>query len=366
MLTIDDLQVHYQTEHGLVEAVKSISLEVKEGEFCTFLGPSGCGKTTTLRCIAGLEEPTRGRILIDNDEVFNSDHHIIIPTHKRNLGMVFQSYAIWPHMSVFENVAFPLHGSKLSKGEVQNKVLHALNMVGLGDFATRSATQLSGGQQQRVALARAIVRNGKVLLLDEPLSNLDAKLRDQMRDELRELQLKLKTTTIFVTHDQDEALAMSDRIIVMKKGSVVEQGTPADLYQKPRKLFTASFIGKAEVLKCEFVEKKGEYCIVKTKMGKVIAKDPHQLQKNAGYVMVRPEAITINSDQSQTSDLTNTLQAKVQKKIFVGEKTEYLFKTPQGHELSAIAPSYISVPTDKEVTLHFHPERCILLEKEQE
>lgn len=280
--------------------------------------------------------------------------------------MVFQSYAIWPHMSVFENVAFPLHGSKLSKDEISTQVLNALKMVGLGDFATRSATQLSGGQQQRVALARAIVRNGKVLLLDEPLSNLDAKLREQMRDELRELQLQLKTTTIFVTHDQDEALAMSDRIIVMQKGSVVEQGAPTDLYQKPRKLFTASFIGKAEVLKCEYIENKGEYGLVSTKLGKVLAKDPHQLQKNAGYVMVRPEAITICTEQSSTSNINNVLKAKVQKKIFVGEKTEYIFLTSHGHELSAIAPSYIHVPTDREVTLQFHPERCVLLEKESE
>lgn len=366
MLTIDNLQVHYQTEHGLVEAVKSISLDVKAGEFCTFLGPSGCGKTTTLRCIAGLEQPSRGSILIDNEEVFNSNNQIIIPTHKRNLGMVFQSYAIWPHMNVFENVAFPLHGSKLSKNEIKTQVLHALKMVGLGDFVTRSATQLSGGQQQRVALARAIVRNGKVLLLDEPLSNLDAKLREQMRDELRELQLQLQTTTIFVTHDQDEALAMSDRIIVMKKGSVVEQGTPTDLYQKPRKLFTASFIGKAEILECDYLESQGNYGLVSTKLGKVLAKDPHQLKNQAGFVMVRPEAITLHTESNPAISTHNTLKATVQKKTFVGEKTEYVFLTAQGHEISAVAPSYIYVPIDTEITLQFHPERCVLLEKESE
>lgn len=363
MLTIDNLQVHYQTEHGLVEAVKSISLEVKAGEFCTFLGPSGCGKTTTLRCIAGLEEPTRGRIRIDEDEVFNSDSHIVVPTHKRNLGMVFQSYAIWPHMSVFENVAFPLHSNKLNKEEIEKQVLHSLEMVGLKEFAYRSATQLSGGQQQRVALARAIVRNGKVLLLDEPLSNLDAKLRDQMRDELRELQLKLKTTTIFVTHDQDEALAMSDRIIVMKQGSVVEQGTPLQLYQRPRKLFTASFIGMAEVLECEYLKDMGGYGLVNTKLGPVLASDPHNLGKEAGYVMVRPEAITICTEQNPTHD-KNALIARVQKKTFIGEKTEYVFLTESGHEISAVAPSYIYVPTDKDIQLLFHPERCVLLEKD--
>lgn len=364
MLKIDNLQVHYQTEHGLVEAVKSISLEVKAGEFCTFLGPSGCGKTTTLRCIAGLEEPTRGRILIDNEEVFNSDNQTLVPTHKRNLGMVFQSYAIWPHMSVFENVAFPLQNAGKSKAAIQQAVQHALEMVGLGDFSSRSATQLSGGQQQRVALARAIIRNGKVLLLDEPLSNLDAKLREQMRDELRELQLKLQTTTIFVTHDQDEALAMSDRIIVMQKGDIVEQGTPFELYQRPRKLFTANFIGKADVLECCYQERRGDFTLVKTKLGVIVASDPHNLGDKTGYVMIRPEAITIHTTPPNSSDSSNQLEARLVKKVFIGEKTEYQFKTPTGHLISAIAPSYIQVPADKSITLHFQPERCVLLEKE--
>jgi len=365
VLKIENLQVHYPTEHGFVEAVKSISVHVKPGEFCTLLGPSGCGKTTTLRCIAGLEEPSNGHITIGDDVVFNSDTHTIVPTHKRDLGMVFQSYAIWPHMSVFDNVAFPLQSTGAPKADIVEKTTKALEMVGLGQFAQRSATQLSGGQQQRVALARAIVRNGKVLLLDEPLSNLDAKLREQMRDELRELQLQLETTTIFVTHDQDEALAMSDRIIVMRDGKIVEQGSPSNLYRHPRKLFTASFIGKAEVLQCEYMGEENGYGVAKTKLGNVHALDPHNLKENAGYVMVRPEAITICLDEETPAEQgINQLTAKMERKIFVGEKTEYTFSTSFGHLISAVAPSYIDVPQERKVLLKFDPSRCVLLEKD--
>lgn len=360
MLKIADLQVHYATEHGLVEAVKSITLDIKEGEFCTFLGPSGCGKTTTLRCIAGLEEPTRGQISINGEPVFNSQSAVNIPTHKRNLGMVFQSYAIWPHMSVYENVAFPLENSDVSKNDIRSKVSHALEMVGLGDFAERSATQLSGGQQQRVALARAIVRNGKLLLLDEPLSNLDAKLREQMRNELREIQRKLKTTTIFVTHDQDEALAMSDRIVVMNKGEIVEQGTPVDLYHKPRKLFTARFIGKADVFECDYLGSDAGLVTVKTSLGVLRASDPHQLGARAGFVLIRPESVEI-IDKASLGE--NCVEATLVRRVFIGEKTEYEFSTESGISISAVSSSYIDIPIGRNVGLRFNPDRCVLLEQ---
>lgn len=360
MLRIADLQVHYPTERGLVEAVRSISLEIQEGEFCTFLGPSGCGKTTTLRCIAGLEEPTQGHISINGEDMFKSQSGINVPTHKRNLGMVFQSYAIWPHMSVYENVAFPLENSGIGKSEIRSQVARALEMVGLEDFSGRSATQLSGGQQQRVALARAIVRNGKVLLLDEPLSNLDAKLREQMRDELRELQRKLRTTTVFVTHDQDEALAMSDRIVVMNKGAIVEQGTPIALYQTPRHLFTARFIGKADVFECEYLGCEAGMGRVRTVLGDFSASDPHTLGDRAGYVMVRPESVDIVPNGTQG---VNCVAATVIRRVFVGEKTEYEFSTAGNTTLSAVSPSYIDLPVGREVTLQFKPERCVLLER---
>ncbi|MGB6103857.1 MAG: ABC transporter ATP-binding protein [Pusillimonas sp.] len=361
MLRIDQLQVHYPTEQGLFEAVKSISLDIIEGEFCTFLGPSGCGKTTTLRCIAGLEEPTQGQIAINGIDVFNSASGINVPTHKRDLGMVFQSYAIWPHMTVFENVAFPLETGKIRRQQVREEVNRALHMVGLGDFSGRSATQLSGGQQQRVALARAIVRNGKLLLLDEPLSNLDAKLREQMRHELRELQRTLKTTTIFVTHDQDEALAMSDRVVVMNKGAVIEQGTPVSLYQKPRHLFTARFIGKADVLPCTFISEEGSTCRVSTQMGDMHASDPHKLGDRGGYIMIRPESVDI---LGKGESGPNCAPARLTRRVFVGQKIEYEFATRADTLVSAVAPSYLDLPVGEEVTLQFKPERCVLLERD--
>ncbi|MGE8548893.1 MAG: ABC transporter ATP-binding protein [Alcaligenes sp.] len=361
MLSISDLQVHYATEHGLVEAVKSISLEIREGEFCTFLGPSGCGKTTTLRCIAGLEEPTRGRIALGGQDIFNDAGGVNVPTHKRDLGMVFQSYAIWPHMTVFENVAFPLETAGVPRAQRSEQVLSALKMVGLGDFAQRSATQLSGGQQQRVALARAIVRNGKVLLLDEPLSNLDAKLREQMRDELRDLQKTLKTTTIFVTHDQDEALAMSDRIVVMEKGRIVEQGTPMDLYLKPRRHFTAQFIGKADVFACASVQPDGGFAAVDTPLGRIRASDPHGLGERAGFLMIRPESVEILPESAQGQNL---VPATVSHKVFVGDRTHYSFVSDCQQRLSAVASAYLDLPVGRAVKLSLHPERCVLLERE--
>lgn len=361
MLRISDLQVHYQTEHGLVEAVKSISLDVQEGEFCTFLGPSGCGKTTTLRCIAGLEMPTRGEISINGTPVYDSSSNVNIPTHKRDLGMVFQSYAIWPHMSVYGNVAFPLEAAGASKRDTRAEVEQALEMVGLASFAQRSATQLSGGQQQRVALARAIVRKGKVLLLDEPLSNLDAKLREQMRDELRDLQRKLKTTTVFVTHDQDEALAMSDRIVVMDQGRIVEQGTPIDLYLRPQHVFTARFIGKAEVFECTVPDYDATHATVQTKLGPIIATGNLALGKSARHIMIRPESIEVGASFENSA---NCFPATVAKSVFVGDKTEYQLQTAAGASISAITPSHIMHAIGQPVTLRFPPERCMLLSQD--
>ncbi len=222
-------------------ALKGVSLSIQNGEFFTLLGPSGCGKTTLLRCIAGLENPDGGSIRIGGRTVFDAQSGINVGPDKRNIGMVFQSYAIWPHMTVFENVAFPLR----CRGErdLRERVLSAMTVVGLQDYADRYSSRLSGGQQQRVALARALVAQPDVLLLDEPLSNLDAALRTQMRAELRRLQREVGITTVLVTHDQHEALAISDRIAVMAKGEVLEVGTPRALYDQPATLFSAHFLG---------------------------------------------------------------------------------------------------------------------------
>jgi iron(III) transport system ATP-binding protein len=252
MLSIENLQKVFKASGGTdVRAVDGVSISIASGSILTLLGPSGCGKTTTLRCLAGLERPDAGRIVIGDTTVFDSAKGIFVPPSDRGIGMVFQSYAIWPHMSVFENVAFPLRvarNRKYSAAEIKDKVARALEMVRLGGFERRSATQLSGGQQQRLALARGLVHEPKILLLDEPLSNLDAKLREQMRFELKRLQRSLRVTTVYVTHDQAEALALSDEIAVFNQGRIVQRGNPHDIYSHPTSRFVADFIGSANFL----------------------------------------------------------------------------------------------------------------------
>jgi iron(III) transport system ATP-binding protein len=244
-IEVERLEVHY----GSVPAVRGVSFNVFPGEQLTLLGPSGCGKTTTLRAIAGLEQPSAGEIRIDGVPVYSSERGIHIRAEKRGLSMVFQSYAIWPHMTVFENVAYGLRVRRTGAAEIADKVHHALEMVQMGSFASRRAAQLSGGQQQRVALARAFVFSPSVLLFDEPLSNLDAKLRADMRIELRELQHRLGITSVYVTHDLEEALAMSDRIVVMRDGLIEQTGTPDEIYRLPNSAFVADFVGAANLIR---------------------------------------------------------------------------------------------------------------------
>ena len=233
---------------GTVNAVDGVNFAVQRGEIFTLLGPSGCGKTTTLRLVAGLEEPDDGEIYIDGKIVAAPQRGLFLPPEKRQLGMVFQSYAIWPHLTVFENVAFPLRVRRESADLIRQRVDHALESVGLDGFADRGATQLSGGQQQRVALARALVYEPAVLLLDEPLSNLDAKLREQMRFELRALQRKLTLTILYVTHDQTEAMTLSDRIAVVNRGRFEQVGSPEEVYEKPATTFAGEFLGRTVTL----------------------------------------------------------------------------------------------------------------------
>jgi ABC-type Fe3+/spermidine/putrescine transport system ATPase subunit len=243
-IEVDQLEVFY----GKVPAVRGVSFSVQPGEQLTLLGPSGCGKTTTLRAIAGLEQPTSGEIRIGSTPVYSSARRINIPAEKRGLSMVFQSYAIWPHMTVFENVAYGLRVRHESSQAIEKKVDGALEMVQMQAYRERRASQLSGGQQQRVALARAFVFSPAVLLFDEPLSNLDAKLRADMRIELRELQHRLGITSVYVTHDLEEALAMSDRIIVMRDGVIEQIGSPTEIYNLPRNAFVADFVGSANLI----------------------------------------------------------------------------------------------------------------------
>src|SRR5881296_1415391 len=233
---------------GTVTAVNDLSFEAKAGEFLTLLGPSGCGKTTTLRLVAGLERPDRGEIHVGDRPLSSANSGLFVPPERRGMGMVFQSYAIWPHMTVFENVAFPLQELRVPRAEIRERVMTILATVGLGELHARPAPMLSGGQQQRVALARALVSNPEVLLLDEPLSNLDARLREEMRFELREMQAKLGITSIFVTHDQAEAMTLWDRIVVMNAGRIEQEGTPEEVYQRPGTRFVMDFLGRANHL----------------------------------------------------------------------------------------------------------------------
>jgi ABC-type Fe3+/spermidine/putrescine transport system ATPase subunit len=243
-IEVENLRIQY----GDVVAVRGVSFTVRPGEQLTLLGPSGCGKTTTLRALAGLERPTAGTIRIGGQVVYSSAQRIDIPAEKRGLSMVFQSYAIWPHMTVFDNVAYGLRVRKRPRTEIKARVHAALDLVQMGAYAERRASQLSGGQQQRVALARACAFSPQVLLFDEPLSNLDAKLRADMRIELREVQHRLGVTSVYVTHDLEEALAMSDHIVVMRDGVIEQAGAPTEIYARPRNAFVADFVGSSNLV----------------------------------------------------------------------------------------------------------------------
>ena len=323
MLKVEKLFKAYATPNGQVQAVKRISFEVPQGAFFTLLGPSGCGKTTTLRCLAGLEEPDDGRISIGGRVMDDPGaNHYHVPPYERDIGMVFQSYAIWPHMDVFENVAYPLRVRRpsLPRDEIRDRVLEALRHVGMEAMADRPATRLSGGQQQRVAFARALVRQPKLLLLDEPLSNLDAKLREQMRFELQELVERVAITTVYVTHDQAEAMAMSDTVAVMQEGRIAQIGPPREVYRQPRNEFIASFLGAANVVKARLLDCEGG-------IGRfqIDASDaslrlplPGKLDLNEGVTLVfRPEDTAISLVATD-----NALPCSIERLSFQGGTTE--------------------------------------------
>ena len=309
--------------------IQPIDINLAPGTFFTLLGPSGCGKTTTLRCLAGLEVPDAGTIRLGNTYMFNSRNGANIQLNRRNIGMVFQSYAIWPHMSVFENVAFPLRVSndqKYSSSEIKRMVGEALETVDMSAFAQRGSTQLSGGQQQRVALARAIVKKPKLLLLDEPLSNLDARLRDDMRTELKRLQRQLGVTTIYVTHDQSEALDMSDQIAVINKGHLVQLGNPREIYFRPRDTFVAGFLGSVNLLPGRIAMSspdRGSTKVTLEQGGEVLAHTPHALAAGSMAVSVRPEAISLAQPDTPHLEGYNRFDGRITAAGFLGYANRY-------------------------------------------
>ncbi|WP_156286318.1 ABC transporter ATP-binding protein [Oceanivirga salmonicida] len=296
-----------------VLAVNNISIEIKPREFVTLLGPSGCGKTTMLRMIAGFETPTSGEIFIGEDIVNN------LPANKRDSAMVFQSYALFPHYSIFENIAYGLKIKKMPKFEIEKKVNNIIELVGLKDLQDRNPAQLSGGQQQRVALARALVMEPSVLLFDEPLSNLDAKLRVHMRTEIRKIQQELGLTSIYVTHDQTEAMALSDKVIIMNKGRIEQVGTPQEIYSKPKTKFVADFIGEANFIECKIVEKdNNEYTLnINGNLEKVESSENFNIGDNV-TVVVRPESIYLSEE--------GKYEATVLLSTFMGNIQDYILK----------------------------------------
>src|SRR6266542_4770537 len=309
MISVRGLEKSFRARQGRVDALRSINLEVGEGEFCVLLGPSGCGKTTTLRCVAGLERPDNGEIEIAGELVNSATRRIYVPTERRDLGMVFQSYAIWPHMNVFQNVAFPLtQGQKrFAKSDVANKVRTALKRVQLDGLEDRPATDLSGGQQQRVAMARAMVTEPKILLMDEPLSNLDARLREQMRVELKKITKAVGVTTLYVTHDQAEALSLGDKVCVMHDGEILQMAPPHEVYARPTSLFVAQFVGEMNFVKGHVTGPSQVEC----PLGKLSLTVPTGISVSSPVTLaIRPEHVKVNSPDGFPSGLSGNITSK--------------------------------------------------------
>jgi spermidine/putrescine ABC transporter ATP-binding subunit len=313
-------------------SIGPISFEVKEGEFFSLLGPSGCGKTTTLRCIAGFETLTEGSIRLHGERLDDK------PPHRRDVGLVFQNYALFPHLTVFENVAFGLRLRRLGKAEIADQVGRVLQLVDLAGMATRFPAQLSGGQQQRIAIARSLVLEPRILMFDEPLSNLDFKLRIQMREELRNLQRRLGKTSIYVTHDQTEALALSDRIAVLSHGRIEQIGTPAEIYERPASAFVAEFIGSSNMLRGRIVERDETATIVATETGlrlRCRAEPEGEVETGEVSILLRPERIHVEAPGGHDMPGQNRLSACITDVTYLGEDLHLRLDLTSGEQLRA-------------------------------
>jgi len=356
MLSVAGLCTDYVGERGqVVHAAQDVSFEVPAGKLFTLLGPSGCGKTTTLRSIAGLERPRAGEIRVGNEVVFSSS--VFVPPNRRGLGMVFQSYAIWPHMTVFENAAFPL---RVSRRFSKERVLRVLKTVALEDFAQREATKLSGGQQQRLALARALVMEPRLLLLDEPLSNLDAKLRERMRFELKRLQRELGITTVYVTHDQSEALALSHSIAVMNAGRIEQIGSPREIYERPHNQFVADFVGSSNFLEARVLARDGEFYRVSSQIGGMQVRATEPLARDEIVtISVRPEDIELSESKR---DGENAWEGTVYQKVFLGESVDFVVTVGE-HHLQCKAHPSLRTRVDEPIYLKMDPEKCVALKR---
>ncbi|MFN3891310.1 MAG: ABC transporter ATP-binding protein [Beijerinckiaceae bacterium] len=365
MLSVQNLLKVYETRSGEPSGgAFDVSFDVGHGELFTLLGPSGCGKTTTLRSIAGLETPDSGVISLDGENIFDGRVGRSTPMYDRDIGMVFQSYAIWPHMSVFENAAYPLRvqrQGRLAREEIETRVVRVLEMVGLAKYRSRSATQLSGGQQQRLALARALAREPKLLLLDEPLSNLDAQLREHMRAELKRIQSQWGVTTVYVTHDQAEAMAISDRIAVLNQGKLMQVGTAEQIYEQPTSEFVASFIGRTNLLSGRLRDRveAGGFGIVESDVGPVRCKFRAAVSAGASVRFVaRPEDVQCFAGGDGRGE--NMLHGKVLSRVYLGDIVEYAINVGSITLLVRSHPS-VSLRKDDIVRVHLPAERTIAI-----
>jgi iron(III) transport system ATP-binding protein len=361
MLEVLNLFAEYIDAAGrAVKAVNGVSFSVPEGRLFTLLGPSGCGKTTTMRSIAGLERPVSGEVIVNGTPVYSSSRRLFVPPNRRNFGMVFQSYAIWPHMNVFDNAAFPLRVSKrkYTRQEIEDRVTRVLTVVGLDSFAGRDATMLSGGQQQRLALARALAMEPKLLLLDEPLSNLDAKLRERMRFEIKRLQRELGLTTVYVTHDQGEALALSHEIAVMSEGRIVQIGSPRAIYERPGSQFVADFVGLTNFVDAvvEQPDTAESLYRVSSEIGPICVYSDEPLGRGDKLLIsIRPEDIELSEHPLAG---TNMLQAKADQKVFLGEYTDFHVKIGERSLLARAHPS-LTTPIGEMLHVRINPQKCI-------
>ena len=344
-----------------VVAINHIQLEVDKGEMLTLLGPSGCGKTTTLRCIAGLEKPDEGEIVIDGKPMLSQG---FVEPSKRGIGMVFQNYAVWPHMKVYNNIVYGLKIQKMSRQQMNEKAQKVLELVGLSGLEDRYPAQLSGGQQQRVALARALVTNPKVLLLDEPLSNLDAKLREELRFEIKSLVRRMGITSVYVTHDQAEAMVISDRIAVMDSGNVVQIGTANEIYEKPANKFVADFIGTMNFMPGEVVEvlpdAAGVY--VRTELSeKILCTTSGNTTTSAGekvYASIRPEDVEVFTEPPEARE--NLFKGTIAHRAYLGNFL-FFFVSVNDTMIRVQVPHHLPQKEGQELYLFLNPQKCMIL-----
>ena len=356
---IKNISKYYYSGGKTIKALDNVNLTIPANRIFTLLGPSGCGKTTLLRCIVGLESPDTGEIEIGGEVVWSSEKNIFVPTENRGLGMVFQTYAIWPHMNVFNNVAYPLQTRKMPRDVIRNKVEKTLRFVQLEGFEDRPATKLSGGQQQRVALARALVAEPKVILFDEPLSNLDAKLREETRKELRTFLTELQITAVYVTHDRIEALALSDIVAVMNKGRIIETGSPRDIYFNANHRFVADFIGRTNLIEAVVTSQEGTVTTVDCAIGSVNCRKQIDMKPGDKVTLcLRPEFIRLKRGDAKKAQ--NVFNGRIQSLVFIGEAFEGEIIVNDSQLFIKIEPDSAIIEEDR-ANFTVDPEYCLLV-----